>query len=132
LGPENRPVTAREVSLGVTCQVGAFVIALMSGGCAYSYVDSSNVRHVIWLVDVSISPAEPNPSGPQSSAVSVTSVGLHVYSGTANGGGIVLGYGKETVVSLPNNACIDLNAPGVCASAALSPSTDTNARMKQP
>ena len=104
----------------------------MSAGCAYSYVDSNNVRHVVGLVDVTIPSTVPESAGPAASAVSITSVGLHVYSGTVNGGGIVLGYGKETVLLMENNACIDLNAVGPCASAALPPPKETVVGINQP
>jgi hypothetical protein len=93
---------------------------LNAAGCAFSYVDSRNVRHVIGFVDVALPAAPTEASGPTPSVVSVTSVGVHVYSGTSNGGGVVLGYGKETVLIMPNNACVDLNAPGVCAAATAS------------
>src|SRR5262249_53916466 len=95
------------------------VVALASflvGACSYSYVDANNVRHVVGLVDMTIAPANTG-SEPVATAVSVTSVGMHVYSGTANGGGVVLGYGRETVLLIPNNACIDLNSPGPCLAA---------------
>jgi len=90
----------------------------MSAGCAVSYVDSKNVRHVIGFVDVALPSAATEASGPTPSVVSVTSLGVHVYSGTANGSGLVVGYGKETVLTMPNNACVDLSAPGLCAAAA--------------
>jgi hypothetical protein len=98
-------------------RIGAVALVLLtSGACSYSYVDANNVRHVVGLVDMSIAPANIG-SEPVASAVSVTSVGVHVYSGTANGGGVVLGYGRETVLLIPNNACIDLNSPGPCQAA---------------
>ena len=94
----------------------------MSTGCAVSYVDSKNVRHVIGFVDVALPSAPAEANGPTPSVVSVTSLGVHVYSGTANGSGLVVGYGKETVLTMPNNACVDLSAPSLCA-AASSPQT---------
>ncbi len=125
-------VLTRGVSAGIASRMVAFSLALMSTGCAYSYVDSNNVRHVIGLVDVAIPATGTESAGPVASAVSVTSVGLYVYSGSPNGSGVVLGYGKETVLLMPNNACVDLNAPGVCAAAALPPPKETTVGMNQP
>ena len=117
---------------GIASRIAAVSLALMSAGCAYSYVDSNNVRHIVGLVDVAIPSAGSESSNPVASAVSVTSVGLYIFSGTANGGGVVLGYGKETVLTMTNNACVDLNAVGPCASAALPPSRETVVGMNQP
>lgn len=109
---------------------GLGLVALCAG-CAFSYVDSSNVRHVIGFVDVSL-PAEPGGgSGPTPTVVSVTSIGMHVYSGTPNGSGVVLGYGKETVLTMPNNSCVDLSAPGVCETAARATDSSSD-RAPQP
>lgn len=112
------PARARKVPVGIAGGLGALAAALATSGCAFSYVDSDNVRHIIGFVDVSLPATSADASGPQPSAVSVTSVGMHVYSGTANGSGVVLGYGKETVLTMPNNACVDLGKPGLCADAA--------------
>ena len=98
----------------------------MSAGCAVSYVDSKNVRHVIGFVDVALPSAPAEAAGPTPSVVSMTSLGVHVYSGTANGSGVVVGYGKETVVTMPNNTCVDLNAPGLCT--AISPTQTADGR----
>lgn len=91
------------------------VLVGATAGCAVSYVDSKNVRHIIGFVDVALPATPAETSGPTPSVVSVTSFGVHAYSGTQNGSGLVVGYGKETVVTMPNNACVDLNAPGLCA-----------------
>lgn len=93
---------------------GVGLVAFGTAGCAVSYVDSNNVRHVIGFVDVALPVAPTEASGPTPSVVSVTSLGVHVYSGTQNGSGVVVGYGKETVLTMPNNACVDLSAPGPC------------------
>ena len=112
-------------------RIGVVALASLSiGACSYSYVDANNVRHVIGLVDMSIAP--PNAgSEPVATAVSVTSVGMHIYSGTANGGGVVLGYGKETIVLIPNNTCIDLNNPGPCLAAREAPSRPATAESSR-
>lgn len=106
----------------------ALALALAPAGCAFSYVDSSNVRHIIGFVDVALPAAPAEAASPTPSVVSVTSLGVHVYSGTANGSGLVVGYGKETVVVMPNNACIDLGAPGLCAAAAVAPAQTANGK----
>jgi hypothetical protein len=101
---------------------------LISTGCAVSYVDSKNVRHVIGFVDVALPSPAAEAAGPTPSVVSVTSLGVHVYSGTQNGSGLVVGYGKETVVTMPNNSCVDLSAPGLCA--AVSPSQTADGKVQ--
>lgn len=109
--------TTRQV-LDTLSKIPAVSLGLVSASCAYSYVDSNNVRHIVGFVDVSLPATPTESSGPTPSAVSITSVGVHVYSGTANGSGLVLGYGRETVLMMPNNACVDIAAPGLCAEAA--------------
>ena len=90
-------------------------VAALSAGCmSFSYVDSENRQHILGLVDLRIEPSK-RPSDP--TVLKVTSLGLHVYSGTANGGGVVVGYASETMVAVPNNGCVDLRTPGACASA---------------
>jgi hypothetical protein len=101
--------------------VCGLALASTSAGCAFSYVDSSNVRHVIGFVDVARPAAPAEASRPTPSVVSVTSVGMHVYSGGYNGSGVMLGYGKETVLTMPDNTCVDLSAPGPCATRVASP-----------
>jgi hypothetical protein len=114
------------------CRLSAAAVAMLfaSGACSYSYVDSNNVRHVIGLVSMSIAPSGEAPAIAPS-AVSVTSLGMHVYSGAANGSGVVLGYSKETVLLMPNNACIDLQATSLCASSAKPSSNDVSGGARQ-
>jgi hypothetical protein len=110
------------------CRLSAAAVGLLFAlaACSYSYVDSNNVRHVVGLVNVSI--AAPATDAPDStpSAVSVTSVGMHVYSGSANGSGVVLGYAKATTLLMPNNACIDLQTTSLCAASAKPNSNDVD------
>lgn len=117
-GRHATPLERRRWGAAVFRQAALWTIVLNAAGCAYSYVDSNNVRHIVGIVDVALPAAPAESVGP--SVVSVTSLGVHVYSGTSNGGGVVLGYGKETVLTMPNNACVDLGAPGVCAAATAS------------
>jgi len=74
----------------------------MSTGCAVSYVDSKNVRHVIGFVDVALPSAPAEANGPTPSVVSVTSLGVHVYSGTANGSA------RKTMLSMPNVSSVTM------------------------
>lgn len=98
--------SAVQVSLAVAS-------SLLATGCSFTYIDSKNMRHTVGFVDVAVPAGDSASATP--SAVSVTSVGMRVYNGAPNGGGIVLGYSKETVLLMPSNSCVDLNAPGICA-----------------
>ena len=109
--------TTRQV-LDTLSRISAISLGLVSASCAYSYVDSNNVRHIVGFVDVSLPAIATESSGPTPTTVSITSVGVHVYSGTANGSGLVLGYGRETVLTMPDNSCVDIAAPGLCAETA--------------
>lgn len=109
--------------------VGGLCLAVQ--GCAFSYVDSNNVRHVVGFVDITLPVGKSDEASSASSAVSVTSVGVHVYSGRPNGGGFMLGYSKETVLLVPNNACVDIETPGVCANRA-SAVSQSNGGTSQP
>jgi hypothetical protein len=123
---------ARLVSANIGRQLAACAVLASLGGCSFSYVDSKDVRHVIGFVDVSLPSQSASNGAPEPSIVSVTSVGIHAYSGAPNGGGVVLGYGRETALLIPNNACVDLAAPGACAAAARSLSKNTDIGMRQP
>src|SRR5260370_36452802 len=100
-----------------TCRVALpLTLPLLVSAClAYSYVDSNNRRHVVGLVNIEFDAAEPAGQGPQPSVVTVTSVGVRIFSSTPSGAGVIIGYGKETTVVVPDNSCVDLTAPGVCA-----------------
>jgi hypothetical protein len=97
-----------------------FVLAtsapLLAAGCAsVTYLDSEGFRHVIGLVDVTI----PNPLDANSkalaTAVTITSLGLAISRPTDGGSNLLIGYGRETIVSLPQDACLDLEYEGPCA-----------------
>jgi hypothetical protein len=125
-------VTLSAVTKGCRLSAATVAVLLALGACSYSYVDSNNVRHVIGLVNVSITPTANEAPESTPSAVSVTSVGMHVYSGSPNGSGVVLGYAKETVLLMPNNACVDLQATSLCAASAKSNSNDVDGGARQP
>lgn len=114
------------------CPSAAIAVGALCAGCSFSYVDSSNVRHVIGFVDVSLPAEASDGSGPAPKVVSVTSVGVHVYSGTPSGSGVVLGYGKETTLTVPDHSCIDLGAPGLCKTAAARATASSSDGTPQP
>jgi hypothetical protein len=91
-------------------------LPLLASAClSYSYVDSNNRRHVVGLVNIEFDAAEPPGQEPHPSVITVTSVGVRIFSNTPSGSGVIIGYGKETTVVVPDNSCIDVGAPGACA-----------------
>ncbi len=96
---------------GAVCCVLA--LGFLAPGCvSYSYVDAHQVQHVVGFVDV----AMPPPSGkPEATAVTLRSFGLSVFRHPTAGSDIALGYSEQSIVSLPDNACLDLAARNVCA-----------------
>ena len=97
-----------------TLGASAALLVGLAGCVSYSYVDEHNVQHVIGFNDVTSSADDVSPDN-ASNAVSVTSFGLTAYSGPSNDGGVTLGYSRQTFLYMPNNACVDLNTPGLCA-----------------
>jgi len=99
--------------LRVASKFGVFAFSLISAGCvSYTYVDSHQVQHVVGFVDVAMAP----PAGKSSAtAVILRSFGLSFFRHPTAGSDISLGYSEQSVVSLPDNACLDLQAKGVCA-----------------
>jgi len=95
------------------------VLAFAASGCAYSYVDSNHTRHVIGIVDI----ATLQTSEQNATSVTMTTVGLSVYRQSGSDSAITLGYNQRTLVSLPNNACLNLSGGKPCEAA--SPQSDT-------
>jgi hypothetical protein len=93
------------------------VMVVLEGCVSLSYVDSHDVRHVVGLVDVAIRPNTDSANDTAASAISVTSFGLAAYSRPGTGGGLVVGFNRETYFAVANHACVDLNRPGPCAKA---------------
>jgi len=94
----------------------AFVLASLLGGClSVSYVDSANRRHVIGFVDVVVEQATPGSSTPEPTTISMTTVGIHMYSGAPEGSGVAIGYVQGTMMVMPNNSCVSLERPGACS-----------------
>lgn len=102
--------------LGLLRHVGGpFVLASLLSGClSVAYVDSSNRRHVIGFVDMVIEQAAPGSSAPEPTTISMTTVGLHMYSGAPEGSGVAIGYVQGTMVIMPDNSCVSLERPGAC------------------
>jgi len=109
---------------------GAALASLLSGCLSISYVDSSNRRHVVGFVDVVVEPTDPGKAEP--AVVSVTTVGVHMYSGGAGGSGVVVGYAQETTVVVPNNSCVSLEKPGACPTTPSGSSSELQAEESKP
>lgn len=93
----------------------ALAVSLLTGCISYSYSDAAGVRHVVGFVDLAVGPAPSSGKDERPSAVKITGFGLSILTSAAPGGGIVLGYSTQTLLTLPNNSCIDLGAPGPCS-----------------
>jgi hypothetical protein len=102
--------------LGLLCHAcGLLAPAFLLGGClSVSYVDSSNRRHVIGFLDMVIEQAAPASTVPEPTTISMTTVGLHIYSGAPEGSGVAIGYVQGTMVIMPDNSCVSLERPGAC------------------
>jgi hypothetical protein len=111
-------------------QVGvAFVLALLLGGClSVSYVDSANRRHVIGFVDVIVEQATPGSSTPEPTIISMTTVGIHMYSGAPEGSGVAIGYVQGTMMVMPDNSCVSLERHGACRADQSEASSETQPR----
>jgi hypothetical protein len=94
---------------------GPLALAFLLGGClSISYVDSANRRHVIGFVDMAIEQAAPGSAGAEATAVSMTTIGIHIYSGAPEGSGVAVGYVQGTMMVMPDNSCVSLERPGAC------------------
>lgn len=91
-----------EAMLWRTC----IVVAMMwfISACAYTVVDSDGTKHIIGLVSIKIPAAEQKKSFVGDS-VSVTSIGLSIYSTPLNSG-FAFGYNRESITALRQNAAI--------------------------
>lgn len=97
--------------------VPVLAAAAAAGLCAcvsYSYVDAAGTQHVVGWVKLDLPPPAPGGAG----ALSITTLGLSAYARPATGAGIALGYNKETLLAVPDNACIDMRTFGVCGARA--------------
>lgn len=91
--------------------------AAAAGLCAcvsYSYVDAAGTQRVIGWVKLELPAPAPGGAG----AMSITTLGLSAYARPTTGAGVALGYNRETLLAVPDNACIDMRAFGVCGARA--------------
>jgi hypothetical protein len=109
-----RPRRLRRVATAAFGTVAAALISALTGCVSYSYLDDQKIQHVIGFVDLAIIPAGPPPADPAPKLDSISAIGLSAYS-NPDGGGVALGYTRETFLILPGNSCIDIGAPGPCA-----------------
>ena len=81
-------------------------LALQLGlsGCALNYVDDKGVKHVMGLVNMKIEPAVTSDQTIAES-VQIQTVGFSLYA-TAINQGIVLGYNRENLTTVYNNASV--------------------------
>jgi len=101
------------------------VLVLLAPGCvSYSYVDAHQVQHVVGFVDVAMPLASPTGKA-GATAVTLRSFGLSFFRHPTAGSDIALGYSEQSIVSVPDNTCIDLEAKGPCADRDLHPATTT-------
>jgi len=103
---------------GRLCAIGAtgcaIALVLLAPGCvSYSYVDSHQVQHVVGFVDVALPLAPSGKAG--ATSVTLRAFGLSVFRHPTAGSGVSLGYSEQSIVTLPDNACLDLQTNGVCA-----------------
>ncbi len=104
---------------GRLCAAGArgctIALVLVAPGCvSYSYVDAHQVQHVMGFVDVA-TPLAPPSAKPGATSVTLRAFGLSVFRHPVAGSSVALGYSEQSIVSLPDNACLDLQTKGVCA-----------------
>lgn len=100
----------------------AMWVALRSGGlcalcaalcsCAMvSWRDADDVRHVVGLVHVTL----PKATAPGTDLAAATTLGISITRGSPDGSALALGYSRTVLLSLSQNACVDLAQPGPCA-----------------
>jgi hypothetical protein len=106
---------------GLARLAGLLALACAQAGCAsLSYVDSGGARHVVGLVALTLPPS----AAGEAVAMTLTTVGLSVRTGGDGEGQATLGFSHDRLVSVPANACVDLNAPGPCRDLAARPARD--------
>lgn len=81
-------------------------LVLLLQGCAHSWVDEHNVRHVVGFFSVEVIPAPPGPSA-AGQTIRVRSVGLSVTTADI-GSAIVLGYQDTALTAIRNHSLVRL------------------------
>ena len=80
------------------------VLGVNLSACALNYVDDQGVTHVVGFVNMSIPPSTITEQAVAES-VQIQTVGVSLYSTPINKG-IVVGYGKELLTAVHNNAIV--------------------------
>jgi hypothetical protein len=122
--------SCKQATLSILRACAAILSLALAGCVSYSYVDDHNVQHVVGFVHVAIDRGHGAAAGSTPTAVSVTGIGLSAYTDPINGNGVILGYGKEVFLTIPNNSCIDLDPAGPCSKSNPS-ATTVNTREKR-
>lgn len=92
------------------------IVALLPACVSYSYIDSRGTRHVLGLVDLAIESSSPDSEFGRIDVVSLSGLGLSIAGRPGSGSDVVLGYGRQTFMVVPDGACVDLSVPGTCHS----------------
>lgn len=64
-----------------------------------------------------------------SDVAEVTTIGVAVRA--APQPGMVVGFNRDVLMSVPNDACVDLNRPGPCAAGAAKPAASPASKRKE-
>ena len=100
----------------------AFIVTAITSclsGCAYSYVDEDGNRHIIGLVSLKLTPT----GGSQTLAgdvADITTVGISI-ADTAQGAHFTIGYSRDVVAALKNDAAVMGNPLAALLAAGSSP-----------
>lgn len=79
-------------------------LALISGGCAYSYVDGDGTQHVIGLVSLEIRSTDDSQTL-AGNVVDVTSVGV-AYLAVPNNTSVTIGYSRTVAATIRNHSFV--------------------------
>lgn len=99
-----RSDTAVQCSKQCLRLIGLIILGVNLSACALHYVDSEGVVHVMGLVNMSIPTTTTNGNNIAES-VQIQTVGVSLYSTPINSG-MVIGYGKEQLTTVHNNAIL--------------------------
>ena len=88
------------------CAIASFLVVLATGlsGCAFTYTDANDDRHVIGLVDITVR-APVVPETLAGDVVETTSLGLSIGQ-NAQGGYLTAGYNRQTTAALRDNTLV--------------------------
>ena len=95
-------------------------VAISAAGCAsITYTDAHHVQHLVGWVDLALPPGTS-----ETRATSTTTLGLAVVANGAGSRQVSLGFARDTIVTVPSGACLDLQQPGPCAARQSAPDHD--------